>query len=81
MAQVTQEQIDQLKARRSKLQFHMEQAIKEKDQIQEELNQLLPDIEKQFGTTDPVELEKISAGLQEKIDAQIQELAEMGIQI
>ncbi len=78
---VTPEQINQLRERRAKLQFHMEQATKERDQLQEELDQLLPDIKEKFGTTDASELEKIAATLQEQMDAQIQELSEMGVTI
>lgn len=78
---MTQEQLQELSTKKTKLEFHMTQAKADMDSTEEKLNVMRPKILEQFGTDNVEELKKISDGLELAIKSDLEELASMGIAI
>lgn len=73
--------IDDLKAKKAKLEFHMEQAVNEKNAISAQIEEMKPQIEANFGTSDLGELSKIAKEIEANIEASIEELKNLGVTI
>lgn len=74
-------QIKELETKKTKLEFHMNQAQIDMKEAEDKLNVIRPKIMEQFGTDDIGELEKIVDDLELSIKSDLEELASMGIAI
>jgi aromatic ring hydroxylase len=73
--------LEELKGKKSRLEFAIEQTTKELGQANANLDALREKVQSQFGTTDPVALEKLLATCEQEYTQQLEALKELNINI
>ena len=73
--------LEELKGKKSRLEFAIEQTTKELAQANANLDALREKVQNQFGTTDPVVLETMLATCEQEYTQQLEALKELNINI
>ena len=73
--------IEELKSRKAKLEFHIQNAEEELKTMEKSLNELKPDVEKAYGTTELSVLEAKKDQLISDLEKDLQALEGLGIKL